>query len=200
MKYFIENNLSKKTLLLFHGTGGTHKDLIPFAKYMNPKDNLIAFEGPELEDGARRFFKRFGMGNFDIPNLEENTNELNNDIMNIKNDPYFSASNMVAMGFSNGANILEHLLLTYPKTLNNYILLSPVYVRKDKAFKDLDGVNILIVASYVDPYTSKEDIDQLKNDLVNAGANVDLFLHNQGHRLTEEALNYTKAWYLKINA
>lgn len=198
MKYYIQNQNSKNTFLLFHGTGGTYRDLLSIAQFIDPKSNLVAFEGPEVENGARRFFKRYAIGQFDIENLELNTSDLNKDIEFIKKDPNFATTNLIGMGFSNGANILESLTVMYPHTLKNIVLLSPVYVRKDLKFKDLNGVNILIITSLNDPYSTEDDTKQLINDLKQSGANLDVFLHNDGHRLTQEALNYTKTWYLNL--
>ncbi|VEU82308.1 alpha/beta hydrolase [Acholeplasma hippikon] len=197
MKYYVRNKKSNKTQLLFHGTGGSYRDLISIAEYIDPSSNYIAFEGNELEEGMRRFFKRHAIGKFDIPNLELNTTELDKDIKDIKQMNEFKDTNFVAMGFSNGANILESLFQMYPDSLKNFMLLSPVYVRKDLKFKDLTGLNILIVTSYNDPYTTKKDLELLINDLKDANANVDLYLHDAGHRLTEGALNYAKDWYFR---
>lgn len=196
MKYYVKNNNSKNTFLLFHGTGGTYRDLISIANFIDPDANIIAFEGNELEGGARRFFKRHAIGQFDIPNLILNTNELNSDIMNIKNDPNFKDTNLIGMGFSNGSNILESLMQMHNDSLKNYILLNPVYVRKELDFPNLKDINVLMVSSFNDPYTTDSDTLNLVQTLKKSGANLETYIHEEGHRLTQEGLNRTKQWYI----
>ena len=45
-------------LLLLHGTGGSERDLLPFAQSLAPRSALLAPRGDVLENGAPRFFRR----------------------------------------------------------------------------------------------------------------------------------------------
>ena len=56
-------------LFLLHGTGGDETDLIDLGRQLLPGGHLIAPRGDVVEAGAARFFKRVGMGVYDMADL-----------------------------------------------------------------------------------------------------------------------------------
>ncbi len=48
------------TLVLFHGTGGTERDLLPLAKHIAPESSVLSLRGNVLENGMPRFFPALG--------------------------------------------------------------------------------------------------------------------------------------------
>ncbi|WP_343089476.1 hypothetical protein, partial [Methanocalculus natronophilus] len=74
--------------VLFHGTGGSKEDLIPLAKMIDEKANILSFEGDVDEGGMKRFFKRKAPGVFDEEDLVQRTHQLKStldDIIEVKN-------------------------------------------------------------------------------------------------------------------
>ncbi len=101
---------SKRTLLLLHGTGGNEHDLIPLGREIDPAAAILSPRGKVLENGMPRFFRRLAEGIFDEEDLKRRTHELA-DFVGVAAQHYqFAADKVVAVGYSNGANIAASLL------------------------------------------------------------------------------------------
>src|SRR5216117_4429161 len=102
---------SDRTLLLLHGTGGNERDLIPLGRELDPNAALLSPRGKILENGMPRFFRRLAEGVFDVEDLKQRTNELT-DFITVAAARYkLAAHEIVAVGYSNGANIAASMLL-----------------------------------------------------------------------------------------
>src|SRR6185295_3206913 len=99
------------TLLLLHGTGGTEHDLIPLGESLSPGAGLISPRGKVLERDMPRFFRRLAEGVFDLDDLRFRTHELATFVAGAAAHYGFDAARVVAVGFSNGANIAASTLL-----------------------------------------------------------------------------------------
>ena len=96
---------SNRILLLLHGTGGNERDLIPLGRELDPDASLLSPRGKVLESGMPRFFRRLAEGVFDLEDLKYRTNELANFVTAAAQLYGFAKDNIVAVGYSNGANI-----------------------------------------------------------------------------------------------
>ena len=105
------------TLLLLHGTGGSEDDLIQLGREISQSASILSPRGKVLENGAPRFFRRLAQGVFDLEDLKFRTNELADFVKNASKIYNFDAQNVVAVGYSNGANIAASLLLLRPEVL-----------------------------------------------------------------------------------
>ena len=114
------------TLLLLHGTGGNETDLIEFGRAIAPRGNLLSPRGNVLENGMPRFFRRFSHGVFDLEDLKFRTKELLEFIEASAKKYGFDRENVIAMGYSNGANIAATLLLLHERSLAGAILFRPM--------------------------------------------------------------------------
>src|SRR6187401_1497622 len=112
---------SNRTLLLLHGTGGNERDLIPLGRELDPNAALLSPRGKVLENGMPRFFRRLAEGMFDLDDLKARTSELASFIEAARKE--YQLGPVIALGFSNGANIAASLLLTQPDVLAGAILL-----------------------------------------------------------------------------
>ena len=113
---------SERTLLLLHGTGGNEHDLIPVGREIDPNAALLSPRGKILENGMPRFFRRLAEGVFDIEDLKQRTNELADFIAAAAKQYNLVANQVVAVGYSNGANIAASMLLLRPEILHAAIL------------------------------------------------------------------------------
>src|SRR3954463_15173883 len=104
-------------LLLLHGTGGNERDLLPLAELVLPGAGVLSPRGKVLERGMPRFFRRLSEGVFDIPDLKLRAQELADFIVDAAKTRGFPARQVIAVGFSNGANIAGALLLLRPDVL-----------------------------------------------------------------------------------
>ena len=102
---------SNRTLLLLHGTGGDENDLIPLGRELDPAAALLSPRGKVLENGYPRFFRRLAEGVFDLEDLKQRTDELSDFVVAAAEHYHFDARNLVAVGYSNGANIAASILL-----------------------------------------------------------------------------------------
>src|SRR5438552_18537815 len=113
---------SNRTLLLLHGTGGTERDLIPLGRELDPNAALLSPVRKGLENGMPRFFRRLAEGVFDLEDLQKRTHELA-DFVAAAADRYdIDNKNIIAVGYSNGANIAASTLLLRPEILAGAIL------------------------------------------------------------------------------
>jgi phospholipase/carboxylesterase/glyoxalase family protein len=118
-RYLPPSGGDPRTLLLLHGTGGDENDLIPLGQMLAPDAGLLSPRGTVNENGAARFFKRLAEGVFDIDDLHARTKDLVVFIQGAAGQYKFDPSQVVAVGFSNGANIAGSVLLSSPSTLNS---------------------------------------------------------------------------------
>ncbi|MFE4133193.1 alpha/beta hydrolase [Peribacillus sp. YIM B13482] len=96
---------TKPTLLLLHGTGGNELDLLPIAGRIDDGASVLSVRGNVLENGMPRFFRRLAEGVFDEEDLIFRTKELNEFLDESAAKYNFDRDNMIAIGYSNGANI-----------------------------------------------------------------------------------------------
>src|SRR5215468_10051719 len=105
---------SNRTLLMLHGTGGNERDLIPLCSELDPNASLLSPRGKTLENGMPRFFRRLAEGVFDLEDLRKRTNELADFIVSAAQHYEIDAAKIIAVGYSNGANIAASMLLLRP--------------------------------------------------------------------------------------
>src|SRR5437764_10136705 len=108
---------SNRTLLLLHGTGGNERDLIPPGRELDPDASLLSSRGKVLENGMPRFFRRLAEGVFDLEDLKNRTNELADFVAAAAEHYELAPDQIIAIGYSNGANIAASILLLRPEIL-----------------------------------------------------------------------------------
>ena len=108
---------SARTLLLLHGTGGDENDLLPLGADLDPEAALLSPRGQVLENGSARFFRRLAEGVFDEEDLIRRAHELADFIAEAAQQYDFDPQKMIAVGYSNGANIASAMLLLRPGTI-----------------------------------------------------------------------------------
>ncbi|MFD2208597.1 alpha/beta hydrolase [Virgibacillus halophilus] len=186
---------AKTTLLLLHGTGGTEEDLLPLAAKIDPKANVLSVRGNVLENGMPRFFKRLAEGVFDEADLQLRTKELYDFIREAAANYDFDGENVVAIGYSNGANIAASLLFHYQNALRGAILHHPMVPKRDMELPDLNGKEIFISAGKNDPICPVSESEELQSLLTGAGANVQMCWLDHGHQLTMQEVESAAKWY-----
>lgn len=188
-------DLNKPTLLLLHGTGGNERDLLPLAGRVDQGASILSVRGNVLENGMPRYFKRLGEGIFDEEDLIFRTQELNEFLDEAAREYDFDRDNIVAIGYSNGANIAASLLFHYQNALKGAILHHPMVPIRGVELPDLSGKNVFIAAGTNDPICSPEESTELKLLLEKASAKVELHWEDMGHQLTDEEVEAASEWY-----
>lgn len=194
---FKQGDSNKPTLLLLHGTGGTEEDLIPLAQLIAPDNSILSVRGNVSENGMPRFFRRLAEGVFDEEDLVVRTNELHQFIDDASEKYGFDRDNVIAIGYSNGANIAGSLLLHDAKSLRAAILHHPMVPIRGLATPDLSNMPIFIGAGENDPICSPEETKELNKILSDAGAEVTVHWERMGHQLTKQEADQAAQWYNK---
>lgn len=190
------NDAEKPTLLLLHGTGGDESDLLPLVGKIDEDTNVLSVRGNVSENGMPRFFKRLAEGVFDEEDLIFRTKELN-DFLDWASKEYdFDRTNIMAIGYSNGANIAASLLFHYQDALTGAILHHPMVPRRNIELPDLSNKGVFIAAGKNDPICPPEESQELQSLLEKANASVEIHWENSGHQLTLQEVEAARTWYL----
>ncbi|WP_423188437.1 alpha/beta hydrolase [Alkalibacterium sp. f15] len=188
-------DLTNTTLLLLHGTGGTEQDLLPLAERVDSQANVLSVRGNIDENGMYRYFKRLRPGVFDEEDLKFRTLELNDFLNDAAKEYGFDRSKIIAIGYSNGANIAGSLLFHYSNTLEGAILHHPMVPLRGLELPDLSDTPIFIGAGTNDPICASQESEELTHLLSDAGADVTLHWENHGHQLTGTEVDAAAKWY-----
>lgn len=188
----------KTTFLLLHGTGGNEYDLLPISEMIDSQVSILSVRGNVLENGMPRFFRRLAEGVFDEEDLVFRTNELNQFLDEAAKTYEFDRKHIVAVGYSNGANIAASLLFHYQDALKGAILFHPMVPRRGIKLPDLSGKSVFIAAGRNDPICPPAEALELQTLLENANATVDLHWGNSGHQLTAEEVEAASRWYFNF--
>lgn len=182
------------TLLLLHGTGGDERDLVPLGRQLWPGAALLGVRGKVLENGMPRFFRRFAEGVFDVADLKARTDELADFIDRAAEHYSFSRRHLIAVGYSNGANIAASLILLHPHYLRAAVLLRAMVPFTPDIVRDFSQLSVFIAAGMRDPIVLRDQSEQLAVILGAGGADVSLFWHRGGHELGEDDVTAAKTW------
>lgn len=195
MKYIYQpgNNANGYTLLLLHGTGGDETDLIPVAQRLGGDHNILSVRGNVLEHGMPRFFKRLGMGVFDENDLRFRTEELLSFLQETSAKEQFDLQKVIALGYSNGANIAGALMVLHPGILAGAILFRPMQPFKDiPAFKATAPV--FFSTGQQDPTIRPEDTEKYLQILREGGFQVESHALPASHGLIQQDLDLAASW------
>jgi predicted esterase len=182
------------TLLLLHGTGGDERDLLPLAEMLFPDANVLSPRGQVQENGMSRFFRRLAEGVFDEPDLRRRAADLARFVGSAADRHGFDPNAVIAVGFSNGANIASAVLLLHPGTLAGTILIRAQVPLVPDPLPSLAGTRVLISNGRSDPLVSPEETDRLAKLLRDCGADVTLEWQPGGHQFTQSDLQTARAW------
>ncbi|MEK5233692.1 alpha/beta hydrolase [Lysinibacillus sp. FSL K6-0232] len=191
---------TKPTLLLLHGTGGNEESLVGLAQEIDHTANMLSVRGNVLEHGMPRFFRRLAEGVFDIEDLIFRTKELNEFLDEAAQQYGFDRHRIVAIGYSNGANIAASLLFHYADALAGAILHHPMVPRRGIDLPKLPTTPVFIGAGTNDPMCTAQESEDLEVLLTSAGAVVTTRWFNFGHQLTMPEVQAAKEWYNSIYA
>jgi predicted esterase len=186
---------SRWTLLLLHGTGGDEHQLIDLGGRLAARASLLSPRGKVLEGGVSpRFFRRFSLTELDVADLIERTDELAGFVRAAATAYELDPARIVAVGYSNGANIASSLLFRRPDVLRGAVLLRPTLPYEPDRPLSLSGVNVLVAAGRRDPYVPLEKAARLAEALRSGGAEVSYRARDAGHELGGDDVADATGW------
>ncbi|KKB76596.1 glyoxalase [Devosia soli] len=193
-RFFTPEDADGTTIALLHGTGGDETDLMPLAHRAAPKATLLGLRGRSTESGVQRWFRSFGPSIFDQKDIRFESGALDAFFQEIRSAYRLDPEKTVALGYSNGANLLGAALLLNPGFVRRAVLTRPVMVLDAVPETDLTGTSVLILLGKTDAFRPQGE--KLADALRNRGAEVGVRLVATGHDLSDEDAPAIGDWLL----
>lgn len=194
-------NPSAPPLLLLHGTGGTEHDLLRLGRAISPGSALLSPRGDVSEGGALRFFARLAEGRFDPAEVTRRTHALADFVAAAAKEYRLDPARLVAVGFSNGANVAATMLQLRPEVLGGGILFrSMVVLDQPAAPGTLAGKRVLLTNGTTDPIVPLDHPQRLATLLRAGGAEVKVEPLPASHQLTPQDLAAAQSWIARAPA
>jgi predicted esterase len=181
-------------LLLLHGTGGDEEDLIPLGQALLPRAARVSPRGQVLEHGAPRFFRRLAEGVFDQEDLARRTKDLARFVREATSTYHLEGRRVIAVGFSNGANIVASLLLSGERVLDVAVLFRAMLPYEPEQLPKLSGFPVLLSSGRRDPIIPPASVERLAYLFENAGAAVTLQWDQGAHGIGPPQVTAAKDW------
>jgi phospholipase/carboxylesterase len=175
-------------LLLLHGTGGNERDLLPLRDHLSPGAAVLSVRGTVLENGMPRFFRRLREGVFDEDDLRRRADDLAQFVLTASAAYGIEDHSLVAVGFSNGANIASAMLLRHAELLAGAVLLAAMVPYAEPPATDLSGTLVIISNGDRDPMIKSAVTQQLAGQLRERAAEVVELPHPGGHQIDPAVL------------
>jgi phospholipase/carboxylesterase len=125
------------------------------------------------------------------------TKELHDFIGEMSEQYGFDRERVVAIGYSNGANIAASLMYHYENSLNGAILFHAMVPLRGVQLPQLNETPVFIGAGKFDPLIPAPETKELAQALQGAGAQVAEYWTDGGHELRKEEVDEAKQWFEK---
>ncbi|GAB3718822.1 alpha/beta hydrolase [Amycolatopsis oliviviridis] len=191
---YVEGAPDEPVLLLLHGTGGGPDDLVPLARRLSPDSALLAPAGPVSENGAARWFRRLAEGVFDHEDVVFRANQLADFVVASRAEYGFGDRRLVAVGFSNGANIAAAVTLLRPDAVREAALFAAMSPLPEPPRHELTGTRVFLSNGEHDPMAPLASAEALVRDLRERSADVVAHRHPGGHQVTGDGLASAAEW------
>jgi predicted esterase len=188
-----------RTLLLLHGTGGNENDLLPLGRAIDDGASLFSPRGKVLENGAPRFFRRLAEGVFDEEDVVARAHELANFVAAAAKKHDFDENTLVALGYSNGANIASAMMLLGLSKFRRAILFRPMVPLSRPPDTSLENCTVLMCGGRFDPIATPQQVTALAELLRERNAEVEVRIQESGHELMNADVEAAREW-LAANA
>lgn len=190
---YLPKKSNKVTFLLLHGTGGDENDLIPLAEMISEDTSILSPRGKVLENGMPRYFRRLEEGVFDLEDLKFRTDELADFLERMTKK--YDIETLVALGYSNGANIGASLLLQRPKSLEGAMLFRVMVPFEPEKLPILKEKRVLMSCGNRDPLIPQIMSRKLHEMFEKSGAQIRMNWVNAGHGLVQGDIESAREWF-----
>lgn len=181
--------------LTLHGTGGNEEEVSTLGSVLMPGSPILSPRGRVSEGGMTRWFARRGEGVFDVDDVITRASDLAQFITQATEHYGLAGRQIVALGFSNGANIATATALLHPAVLNRAVVLSGMYPFGDRdPVGDATGVELFLANGTHDPMAPLESVTRLDTIATDHGASLTRFVRSGGHGITGDDIGAATAW------
>ena len=164
--------------------------LAPGAAFLSPR--------AKSQSTAPRASSAASEGVFDHEDLLLRTHELAEFVEAASAEYGFDRSKLVAVGYSNGANVAASTILLHPGLLKAAVLFRAMVPFEPDLTPDLSGMPVFLAAGRMDRMIPPDNTQRLADILDEAGADVDLRWRDTGHPLTYEEVGEAKEWLSEV--
>ena len=190
-----EGSSDRPVLLMLHGTGATEHDLLGLAAALDPAAAVLSPRGRVSENGMNRWFRRLSEGVFDLDDVERRADELAEFVAQAREQYDLGEREVVAVGFSNGANIGLATALRHPLTLPRAVAFSGMHPLPGRDLAaSLGSTAVLLLNGDSDPMAPSASVDTLEAMLTERGARVQRERRAGGHGIAEAEVAAATAW------
>jgi phospholipase/carboxylesterase len=182
----------KPILFVLHGTGGDENQFFEFGRRLLPEATIVSPRGDISEHGAARFFKRTGEGVYDMDDLARATEKMAAYVKDLTVD--HGASQILGLGFSNGANILANVLIE-KGLFDASVLMHPLIPFQPKPNPELAGRRVLITAGQRDPICPVPLTEALAAYFETEKAKVTTEWHVGGHDIRPNEIDAIRTFF-----
>lgn len=186
--HVFEQGTNDRVLLLLHGTGADEFDLLQLGKALDPGASLLSPRGMYLENGMNRFFERYPDGSFNEDSIDQAVDELADFLLGAEEHYGLEGKEIVAAGFSNGANTAAALLVRRPELVSGAVLFGSTRPYKNPPRSNLTDKRVWLANGDRDPYAPVSVSEQWVEQLREFGAEVNWLRHPGGHQISPDHL------------
>jgi phospholipase/carboxylesterase len=182
-------------VLALHGTGADEHDLLGLVATLSPGSPVISPRGRVSEHGMNRWFRRMGEGVFDVEDVIARAAELAGFVTDALAHYDLKGRPLVAVGFSNGANIATATALLHPEVLDTVLAFSGMYPFADQdPMEDVSGVRLFLANGESDPMAPGVSVERLDTIATQHRATVTRLTRPGGHGITEDEVAQAVSW------
>lgn len=173
-------------VITLHGTGGDEHQFHGLAQQLWPDAHVVSPRGDVSEHGMNRYFRRTGEGVYDMDDLARRSKALAAFIRGKVSET--GANQVIALGYSNGANIAAAVAFDHPALFTDVIAMHPLIPWDPEPRPGLSDTRWLITAGERDPICPAPMTRRLLDYLRAQNANVSEHWHPGGHELVQSEL------------
>jgi phospholipase/carboxylesterase len=212
--YFRRGEPGAPVLLTLHGTGGNENEIAALATTLDPRASVLSPRGRVTEGGASRWFRRLREGVFDVDDVIIRAGELAAFVTLARTIYDLTDAPLIAVGFSNGANIAVATALLHPSVLKRVVAFSGMYPfgERDPIDRDpigetemlggdalndnrvLADVELLLLNGDTDAMAPAASVDLLERTAAVHGASVTRNTRTGGHGIDGSELEVASDW------
>ena len=148
---------------------------------------MISPRGDVREGSANRFFRRTAEGVYDMADLARAVTKMAGFIAAAQAARQPGAT--MALGYSNGANMLAATAFAHPLLIDRLVLMHPLIPFTPAPQPGLAGKRILITAGRRDPICPAALTERLADWLRAQGAGVEVSWHPGGHEVVQAEID-----------
>jgi predicted esterase len=181
------------TMVLLHGSGQDETSLVSFASKIAPNSVLLAVRGRVVQDGTTRWYRRLTPVSFDQKDIHSEAKAFAGFLKKVTVEYKINPDRVTFLGYSNGANLANALMMLYPDLVKQAVLLRSMPVLDETTEANLTNARVLTVSGASDQLYSPFG-PALADLLRSHGAHVEARLIKSDHGLSKDDVKVVGEW------